>query len=57
MAILDEDQIEFARGIVNYSAHDAKPFLGKRSSEIAENSGKDYEELITRDNIVVTSEK
>ena len=31
---------------------------GKMSRrEIAENSGKDYEELITRDNIVVTSEK
>jgi glutamate 5-kinase len=52
--ILDEAQVEFARGIVNYSARDALPLLGKRSTEIGEISGKNYEELITRDNIVLT---
>ena len=52
--ILDEAQVEFARGIVNYSARDALPLLGKRSAEIGEISGKNYEELITRDNIVLT---
>lgn len=54
VTIVDESRIELARGIVNYSARDSLPLLGKRSSEIAEIAGDDYEELITRDNIVVT---
>lgn len=54
VAIVDEARKEVARGIVNYSARDAAPLLGKRSSEIAAIAGEDYEELITRDNIVVT---
>jgi glutamate 5-kinase len=53
VSITDEEDVEFARGIANYSARDASPLVGKRSSEIAEISGKDYEEFITRDNIVV----
>ena len=53
VSITDEAGREFARGIVNYSARDALPLLGKRSPEIAEIAGEDYEELITRDNIVV----
>jgi glutamate 5-kinase len=55
-AIVDESGTEFARGIVNYSTRDALPLLGKRSAEIAElagKDGKDYEEFISRDNIVV----
>jgi glutamate 5-kinase len=52
--VVDEAQVEFARGIVNYSAQDSLPLLGKRSTEIGEISGKNYEELITRDNIVLT---
>jgi glutamate 5-kinase len=55
VTIVDESRAEIARGIVNYSAHDARPLLGKRSSEIAATQGKDYEELITRDNIVVVA--
>lgn len=51
--IVDEAQVEFARGIVNYSARDSLPLLGKRSAEIGEISGKNYEELVTRDNIVL----
>ena len=54
--ILGEDGLEIARGIVNYAAGDAAPLLGKRTAEIAEAAGKDYEEFITRDNIVVLGE-
>jgi len=54
--ILGEDGLEIARGIVNYAAPDAAPLLGKRTAEIAEAAGKDYEEFITRDNIVVLGE-
>ncbi|HVR73000.1 MAG TPA: glutamate 5-kinase [Planctomycetota bacterium] len=55
VVIVDDGGIEFARGIVNYSARDALPLLGKRSEEILRIAGEDYEELITRDNIVVTA--
>ncbi len=54
VTIAGESRAEIARGIVNYSALDALPLIGKRSTEIAEIAGEDYEELITRDNIVVT---
>jgi len=54
VTIVDEANVEVGRGIVNYSARDAQPLLGKRSSEIAAIAGDDYEELITRDNIVLT---
>jgi glutamate 5-kinase len=56
VAIADEAGSEFARGIVNYAAKDAQPFLGKRSAEIAEAAGKDYAELVTRDNIALLRE-
>ena len=54
VAICSDAGVEFGRGIVNYSAADALPLLGKRSSEIRELAGRDYEELINRDNIVLT---
>lgn len=50
--VVDTNGKELARGIVNYSARDAAPFLGKRSEEIAKLAGQDYEELLTRDNLV-----
>jgi glutamate 5-kinase len=53
VAIVDESRREVARGIANLSAHDALPLLGKRSAEIASLAGKDYAELIHRDNIAV----
>jgi glutamate 5-kinase len=56
VAILDEKGEEFARGIVKYSSQDATPLIGKRSQEIASAAGKDYEEFITRDNLVVLDE-
>ncbi len=52
VTVADEDGLEFARGIVNYSAADAAPLLGKRSSEIERMAGGDYEEFIHRDNLV-----
>jgi glutamate 5-kinase len=57
VTIADESGAEIARGIVNYASQDALPFLGKRSAEIVETAGKDYEELVTRDNIVVLREE
>jgi glutamate 5-kinase len=56
VSIADDSGAELARGIVNYAAKDAQPFLGKRSAEIAEAAGKDYEELVTRDNIALLRE-
>jgi glutamate 5-kinase len=53
VSIADPSGTEVARGMVNYSAKDAAPLLGKRSQEIAEIAGEDYEEFITRDNIVI----
>jgi glutamate 5-kinase len=53
VSVVLEGDREFARGIVNYSAEDARPLLGKRSSEVLEVPGMDYEELIHRDNIVL----
>jgi len=53
VTIVDEGGAEFGRGIVNYSARDAVPLLGKRSSEVLELAGQDSAELIHRDNIVL----
>ena len=53
VAIVDESRREIARGIANVAAADALPLLGRRSSEIAAIAGKDYAELIHRDNIVI----
>jgi glutamate 5-kinase len=52
VSILDEQQREFARGIVNYSGDEARRITGKRSNEIdglVEN--RNYDALVTRDNI------
>jgi glutamate 5-kinase len=51
VSIVDEEGREFARGIVNYGSGEARPLLGKRSAEIAASAGRNYAELITRDNI------
>ncbi|MBN1444180.1 MAG: glutamate 5-kinase, partial [Planctomycetes bacterium] len=44
---------EFARGITNYDASEARPLIGKRSEEIFRIVGRNFEELINRDNLVV----
>lgn len=54
VSIVDESGIEFARGIVNYSSEEAKKLLGLHSDHIADLvSKKNYDALITRDNIVL----
>jgi glutamate 5-kinase len=50
----DEDGLEVARGLVNYSASEARQIKGCPSSEIAQILGYvDEEELIHRDNLVL----
>jgi len=52
VSILDEQQREFARGIANYSADEARRITGKRSNEIDELvENRNYDALVTRDNI------
>jgi glutamate 5-kinase len=53
VSILDEEEREFARGIVNYSGEEARKLTGKRSNEIDELIvNRNYDALITRDNLV-----
>src|SRR5262249_685386 len=45
---------EFARGLTNYSAADARRVLGLRTEQIAELFGTlPYEEIVHRDNLVL----
>lgn len=54
ISILDEDNNEIARGIVNYDSNSCKKVIGQHSDNIAEILGfKNYDEIITRDNITV----
>jgi glutamate 5-kinase len=53
VSVVDEQGVEFARGIANYSREDAIPLLGKRTDAIAKGESKDYPELVTRDNLVI----
>lgn len=54
VSILDIENKEFARGIVNYSSIECQKFIGKHSNEIENILGyKDYDEIILRDNIVI----
>jgi glutamate 5-kinase len=53
VSILDPDEKEFARGIVNYSSIEAKKITGRHSNAIEELiENPNYDALITRDNIV-----
>jgi glutamate 5-kinase len=55
VALQDTQGMEFARGLSNFSAVDARRILGKRSEEIVGLLGpRTYEEVIHRDNLVVT---
>jgi glutamate 5-kinase len=55
VALCDPDGQEFARGLTNYSAADARRIAGLRSQQIAEVLGAvPYEEVVHRDNLVVT---
>lgn len=51
------DSEMLARGLVNYSAADIRKIMGLRSNRIKERLGhKPYDEVIHRDNLVVTAE-
>jgi glutamate 5-kinase len=52
VSILDEQDHEFARGVVNYSSAEARKISGLRSDKIDELiENRSYDALITRDNI------
>lgn len=54
VSIVDEEGNEFARGLVNYSAAEARQLIGKRTNRIAAVLGaKDFDEIVHRDNLVV----
>jgi len=54
VSITDEDNIEIARGIVNYSSEEIDLIKGLKSSEIEDKLGyKDYDEVIHINNMVV----
>lgn len=54
VSILDENEKEIARGIVNYSSKDCKKIAGIHSDDIAKILGfKNYDAIITRDNITI----
>ncbi len=54
VSILDENNIEFARGIANYSSDDSMKIAGQHSDNIYELIGhKNYDAVITKDNIAL----
>lgn len=54
VSILNENQEEIARGIVNYSSKDCSKIMGKHSDDMEKILGyKNYDAIITRDNIVL----
>lgn len=56
VSLIDGQGVEFARGLTNYGAHDARRIAGKRSEQIAEILGAvPYGEVIHCDNLVVTT--
>ena len=49
---------EVARGLINYNADETRAILGKKSSQIPSVLGRSgYDEVIHRDNMVVTAER
>lgn len=53
VSVVDENDNEFARGIVNYSSPECKKIINRHSDEIEKILGhKNYDAIITRDNIV-----
>jgi glutamate 5-kinase len=54
VAICHANGAQFARGLTNYSATDARRICGLRTEEITEKLGRlPYEEVVHRDNLVV----
>ena len=57
VACIDTNDIEIARGLVNYSSDECKQIIGKPSAQIAGILGYDDDpELINRENLVLMSE-
>jgi glutamate 5-kinase len=55
VSLVDQHGAEFARGLTNFGAHDARRIAGKRTEEIAQVLGSlPYDEVIHCDNLVVT---
>ena len=56
VSLVDPGGFEFARGLTNFGAHDARRIAGKRTEQIAEILGSlPYDEVIHCDNLVVTA--
>ncbi len=56
--VVDEQGREVARGLVNFGAYDLKQIKGLHTDKIAEILGsRDYEEVIHRDNLVISGER
>lgn len=54
ISILDEEDNEFARGIVNYDSESCKKVMGNHSDDIIKILNfKNYDAIITRDNITI----
>lgn len=54
ISILDENDNEFARGIVNYDSESCKKVMGNHSDDIMKILNfKNYDAIITRDNITI----
>ncbi|MDQ1326953.1 MAG: glutamate 5-kinase, partial [Candidatus Poribacteria bacterium] len=51
---VDEDSVEFAKGLSNYSSDEIQKIKGKKTNEIECILGQVYyEEVIHRDNLVI----
>ena len=58
VSLVDQSGEEFARGLTNYDSSTASSIVGKRTDEITRELGSiPYDEVIHRDNLVVTSQK
>jgi glutamate 5-kinase len=56
VALRDQENVEFARGLINYSCMEVQQIKGLRTVQIAETLGCcPYEEVIHRDNLLVTA--
>jgi glutamate 5-kinase len=52
ISIMDENNVEFARGMANYSSAECRRIVGSHSNDIENILGyKNYDAVITRDNI------
>ena len=57
VSCVDMEGTAVAKGLVNYSAPDIRKIMGIKSSKIEQILGyKDYDEIIHRDNLVVTKQ-